>query len=77
MELASGMTAVTREIGPNGLYFDMPAGHRLDDWVRVELELASAGLRMSALGEVLRIDRGVRTDGVAMRLHSKQLRPRD
>lgn len=75
--LASGVTGLTRDLGPQGLYFHMPLDEHLDDWVRLELDLSRAGLRASALGEVLRIERGERDLGVAMRLHALQLRPLD
>ena len=73
--LAKGVTAVTRDVGPHGLYLRMPADQRLDDWVRLELELGRSGLRLSAVGQVLRTERYASGIGVALRLHSLQLRP--
>ena len=75
--LGHGVTAVTRDVGPHGLYLRMPPNHRLDEWVRLELVLGRSGLRVSALAQVLRVEHGVLSTGVALRLHSLQLRAID
>jgi hypothetical protein len=77
LALDQGVEALTRDIGPQGLYFHMPFGHVLDTWVRVELDLADAGLHLSALGEVMRLERTPQGIGVALRLHRQHLHPRD
>ena len=74
--LADGVVAITRDIGPHGIYLRIPLGRGLDDWVRLEFERARADLRLTALGEVLRVESGEHETGVALRLHSLQLRPR-
>lgn len=71
--LANGVTAVTRDVGPNGMYLRMPLDQHLDDWVHLEIDLPRSGLRLSAVGQVLRTERGERSIGVALRLHSLQL----
>lgn len=73
--LADNGSAVTRDIGPHGIYLHMPLNQQIDDWVRLEFDLARAALRLTASGEVLRIERGERETGVALRLHSMKLRP--
>lgn len=71
--LEDGAHAVTRDISSGGVYLVLPPGHLLDDWVRIELPLARAGLRMHALGEVLRIERRADGVGIALRLHHVRL----
>jgi hypothetical protein len=75
--LANGVTAVTRDVGPHGLYLRMPPNQRIDEWVRLELVLGRSGLRLSAVAQVLRTEPGVLSTGVALRLHSLQLRAID
>lgn len=71
--LANGVGAVTRDIGPGGMYLRMPLDQQLDAWVGLKLDLARAALRLTAIGEVLRIERGERETGVALRLHFMRL----
>lgn len=75
--LPNGATAVTRDVGPHGMYLRMPLDQHLDDWVRLEIDLARSGLHLSAVGQVLRTEPGERSVGVALRLHSLQLRVLD
>ena len=72
--LADGVSAVAHDIGPGGMYLRMPLNQQLDEcgWVYLELDLARA-LRLTAMCEVLRIERGERETGVALRFHSLQL----
>ena len=76
--LPDGSPAVTRDIGPDGIYFLMPVGCRLDRWLSFEYEVPETGLRFFAAGEVVRIER--RPDGrtgVAIAWRSPSLRARD
>jgi len=71
--LADGSSATTRNVSASGLFFTVPAGQQVDMWMRVEFSVASAGLRFTATGEVVRIERGQHEDGVALRLHAPRL----
>jgi hypothetical protein len=71
--LADGGSAMTRNLSADGLFFTVPAGSRLDDWLHVEFAVPSAGLQFSAAGEVVRIEHGQHEDGVALRLHQPRL----
>ena len=71
--LADGSLATTRNLSADGLFFTAPAGQQVDKWIRVEFSVASAGLKFTATGEVVRIERGELEDGVALRLHSQAL----
>lgn len=72
--LASGSVALTRDLSPHGIYFHTPLDQFIDEWMHLEFDLDHGGLRVTALGEVLRIERGASFIGVAMRLHGLQLR---
>lgn len=71
--LADGSAAVTRNISAEGLYLTLPAGRAVDDWLRLEVDVPSAGLKFTAAGQVVRIDRGDDETGVALRLHAPRL----
>jgi hypothetical protein len=75
MTLADGSAAMTRNVRAHGLFFTLPAGHAIDDWLLVEFAVPSAGLKFSAAGQVVRIERGDGEDGVALRLHAPRLTP--
>ena len=73
MTLADGSAAMTRNVSAQGLFFTLPPGRELDEWLLVEFEVPSAGLKFSAAGQVVRVERGDREDGVALRLHAPRL----
>jgi hypothetical protein len=73
MTLADGSAAMTRNVSAEGLFFTLPAGRQLDDWLLVEFEVPSAGLKFSAAGQVVRVERGDLEDGIALRLHAPRL----
>lgn len=75
--LASGETALTRDISEHGLYLVVPRGAPVDEWLAFEFAVPSAGLKFHAVGEVVRIEPGVRQVGVAIRLHGPRLAPLD
>lgn len=71
--LADGSTAMTRNISAEGLYVTLPAGRAIDDWLRLEVDVPSAGLKFTAAGQVIRIEHGDSETGVALRLHAPRL----
>jgi hypothetical protein len=75
MTLADGSAARTRNVSAHGLFFTLPPGRAIDDWLLVEFAVPSAGLKFSAAGQVVRIERGDGEDGVALRLHAARLTP--
>ena len=75
IELAGGGVAMTRNVSAGGLFFTVPAGTPVEPWLQIEFEVPSAGLKFSAAGEVVRIQRGQDEDGVALRLHMTRLTP--
>ena len=76
--LPDGSPAVTRDIGPGGMYFLMPAGCSVDRWLSFEYEMPETGLRFSATGEVVRTEPGpAGSTGVAVAWHSPSLQVPD
>jgi PilZ domain len=68
LQLADGSAAVTRDISPSGMYLEINCAtlqlHRLF----FEMHLAEAGMRLTAEGEVLRIDARLGGAGLALKL---------
>lgn len=77
INLASGESAMTRNISEHGLYLVVPRGSPVDEWLSFEFAVPSAGLKFHAVGEVVRIEPGVGQFGVAIRLHGPRLVPLD
>lgn len=73
--LASGDTAVTRNISEHGLFLEVPRGSLVEEWLAFEFAVPSAGLKFHAVGEVVRIEPGFAQLGVAIRLHGPRLVP--
>lgn len=73
MTLADGSAARTRNVSANGLFFTLPPGREIEEWLLVEFEVPSAGLKFSAAGQVVRVERGDTEDGVALKLHAPRL----
>lgn len=71
--LASGSIAMIHDLAPHGMYIHTPLDQSIDDWMHLEFDLDHAGLHVTALGEVLRTERGASFTGVAMRLHGLRL----
>lgn len=73
--LADGTPGRTRDVSRGGLYLTVPAGTHVNDWVRLEFAVPPVGLKFTAAGEVVRVERGIApaTDGVALRLHQSRL----
>lgn len=67
--LADGTRATTRDVSRGGLYLVVPPGTQVEDWVRLEFAVPPVGLKFTAAGEVVRVER----DGVALRLHHAHL----
>lgn len=73
--LPNGGSGMTRDVSAGGLYFTLPPGSEIEPWLHIEFAVPSAGLKFSAAGEVVRIERGDTEDGVALRLHMSRLTP--
>jgi hypothetical protein len=71
--LADGSTALTRDLSMGGMYVDVPAGSRIDDWVSFEFDMPETGLKYVATGQVVRVEPGPDGLGIALKLHEPQL----
>ncbi len=68
-------TAVTRDISANGLYLFIPPRHDTAGPFEIELDLPGCGLRARARCEVVRVERGIWRNGVALRLQDLRIAP--
>ncbi len=68
-------TAVTRDISASGLYLFIPPRHDTAGPFEIELDLPRCGLRARARCEVVRVDRGIWRNGVALRVQDLQVIP--
>lgn len=74
--LPDGSPAVSRDIGPGGMYFFAPSGSTIDDWLSFRYEVRATGLTFTATAQVLRTEPGPDdTLGVAVAWHSPRLHP--
>ena len=76
--LPDASPAVTRDVGPGGMYFLMPAGCTVARWLSFEYEMPETGLRFAATGEVVRTEPlPDGTTGVAVAWHATSLQAPD
>ena len=75
IRLDDGSQALTRDVSASGMYFTVPAATEVEGWLHVEFEVPEAGLKFSAAGEVVRVERSPEGNGIALRLHGPRLTP--
>jgi hypothetical protein len=73
LKLGDGSPAVTRNISPSGMYFEMNGWHHMAGAVVFEMHLTDGQLKFTAEGEILRIVHAYGKTGVAVRLLSPKL----
>jgi hypothetical protein len=73
VRLDDGTVAVTRNLSASGMYLEIDGFHQLEGPVVFELQLAGPGIKMTAQGEVMRIDHWAGKTGVALRLIAPRL----
>lgn len=73
LQLGDGLEGITRDISPSGLYLEIPGTHWLQGPVVFELQLEGARVKVSAEGDILRVEHRGGTTGVAVRLRDPQL----
>jgi len=76
LERASG---VTRNVSASGLYFETQAALSVGGRINfaVDLEIAGAGMVLSCVGEIVRIDQRGDQQGVAIRILDSALSAQD
>jgi len=73
LKLGDGCPAVTRNISPSGMYFEVDGWHHMAGAVVFEMHLTDGQLTFTAEGEVLRVVYAHGMTGVAVRLASPRL----
>jgi hypothetical protein len=71
LKIGDGLMAVTRDIGPSGMYVEIKGKHELTGKLVFELQLP--GLKFTAEGEILRIDHLPGSTGLAIKFHESRL----
>ena len=77
LRLLDGSHAVTRDISPSGLYFEMRGKHHVGGLVDFEMQLPDVRMRFTAVGQIVRVEHRFGTTGVAVRLLAPRLEPLD
>ena len=75
LRLGDGTAAMTRDVSPSGMYFEIAGDYALRGPVVFEMELAEARMKFTAHGEIVRIDRMPGYTGVAVKLIAPKLVP--
>ena len=73
IKLGDGLRAMTRNISPSGMYFEIEGEGLMQGLVDFEMQLAEAGMKFTAVGEIVRIEHHAGTTGVAIRLMAPRL----
>jgi hypothetical protein len=75
LKLGDGCPALTRNISPSGMYFEISGWHHMTGAVLFEMHLTDGCLKFTAEGEIVRIDHAAGRTGIAVRLLSPRLQP--
>ena len=67
IDLADGLRALTRDISAAGLFFVVQGHHVLHGPVEFELRVPEFSMRFSSSGEIVRVEHGADSTGVAVR----------
>ncbi len=68
LRLGDGSTALTRDISASGMYFEVVGPCALAGPVVFEMQIAEIGMKFTAEGEIVRVERHNGTTGFAIRL---------
>jgi hypothetical protein len=75
LKLADGIAGVTRDISASGMYFEIKGSYTMTGPVLFEMQLAELGVKFSAEGEIVRVDRREETTGFAVKLRHPRFEP--
>ncbi len=73
LKLGDGLRAMTRDISPTGLFFEVEGERLMRGLVDFEMHLIEAGMKFTSVGEIVRIEYGGGKTGVAVRLMAPRL----
>jgi hypothetical protein len=69
LQMRDGRTALVRDVSEAGMYVVIPRDAPAARWCTLEFTSRQARLHFRLVGEIVRLDRGERTVGMAIRLH--------
>ncbi|MDP3822981.1 MAG: PilZ domain-containing protein [Burkholderiales bacterium] len=75
LTLGDGSAAVTRDISASGLYFEIKGSYSMTGPVLFEMQLAELGMKFSAEGDIVRVERRDDATGFAVKLRQPRLEP--
>jgi len=73
IKLGDGLRAMTRDISPTGLFFEIEGERTMSGLVDFEMHLAETGMKFTAVGEIVRVEYRAGKTGVAVRLTAPRL----
>lgn len=75
LKLGDGNTAITRDISASGMYFEIHGSYAMAGPVVFEMQLAELGVKFTAVGEIVRVERHASRTGFAIRLRHPRFEP--
>jgi len=74
LQVCDVLQAVTRDVSPSGLYFQVPGNHALEGTLFFEMDLEEANMKFTAEGTIVRVEHRDGFTGVAVKLFDRRLR---
>lgn len=75
LKLSDGLSAVTRDISPSGMYLEIRGDAEIGTTLFFEMDLADARMKFTAEGHVVRLEHREGCTGIAVKLVSPRLEP--
>ncbi|RYF51494.1 MAG: PilZ domain-containing protein [Comamonadaceae bacterium] len=75
LRLEDGSSAVTRDISASGMYFETQGSYDMPGPLIFEMQIVELGVKFTAEGEVVRVERHPKHTGFAIRLHHPRFEP--
>lgn len=73
LKLGDGSSAVTRDVSASGMYLEIDGLHQLTGLVVFEMNLSGARMKLTAEGEIVRIEHREGSTGVAVKLRTPRI----
>jgi hypothetical protein len=73
LRVGAGTDAVTRDISPSGLYFEVAGCHEFEGLLFFEMDLEESHMKFTAEGTIVRIEHHDGVTGVAVKLVAGRL----
>ena len=73
LRVGPAIEALTRDISPSGLYFELPGRHNFHGVLFFEMDLEESNMKFTAEGTIIRIEHHDGVCGVAVKLVSGHL----